>query len=56
MSKFRKYGIKMAINRPFIQAVKAIDLSGEEGKKLIKKETLKVLSVHTKTFKVLADM
>ena len=50
------YGLPQAENRPKIKATKKLDLSGEEGKQIVKSETKIALRTHPKTFKKLADM
>ena len=42
--------------RPHIKAIKKLDLSGEQGKQIVKSETKLVLRTHAKTFEKLADM
>ncbi len=50
-----KYGVKL-VKRPHIKAKVLIDLSSQEGKDIIKRETGKVLANHSKTLSKLADM
>lgn len=53
--KIEAYGVK-AVKRPKILANKKLDLSGPQGKQVIKTETKLVLRTHKNTFKKLADM
>ncbi|MDO6804162.1 MULTISPECIES: acetyltransferase [unclassified Oceanobacter] len=53
--KIARYGVK-PVQRPKIKADRQLDLSGEEGKKIIQAETRSVLKKHAKTFAKLADM
>lgn len=54
-NKLLKYGVKL-VNRPHIKPTFSIDLSTEEGKEIIQRETEKVLKNHAKTLSKLADM
>ncbi|WP_445398033.1 hypothetical protein [Zobellella sp. An-6] len=54
--KTNKYGLPQAQTRPHIRASKRLDLSGEEGKQIVKSETRLTLKEHQNTFKRLADM
>ncbi len=53
--KIEKYGVK-PVERPKIKCKHSFDLSGDQGKQIIKSETKLVLRSHQKTFKKLADM
>ena len=50
------YGLPQANNRPKIKATKQLDLTGKEGKQIIKSETKLVLRTHQQTFQKLANM
>ncbi len=54
--KTNKYGLPQAEGRPHIRASKRLDLTGAEGKQIIKSETRLTLKEHQNTFKRLADM
>lgn len=54
-TKIEQYGVK-AVIRPKIKATKKLDLSGIEGKQIVRSETKIVLRSHPKTFRRLADM
>lgn len=45
-----------ATNRPHVPATKRLDLSGEAGKRIIEKETRRVLELHAKTFDKLSKL
>ena len=51
-----KYGLPQSSKRPHIKASKPLDLSGLEGRQIVKSETKLTLRTHNKTFKKLADM
>ncbi|WP_420591687.1 hypothetical protein [Bacterioplanoides sp.] len=51
-----EHGLPKAEKRPHIKASKKLDLSGVEGKQIIKSETKLALRSHKKTFDRLADM
>jgi hypothetical protein len=53
--KIARYGVK-PVQRPKIKANRKLDLSGGEGKQIIRAETRVVLKNHAKTFAKLADM
>lgn len=53
--KVERYGLT-AITRPKIKATKRLDLTGDQGQKIVKSETKLVLRTHHQTFKKLADM
>lgn len=53
--KIAQYGVT-PVSRPKIKAVKKLDLSGEEGRQIIKSETKLALRSHAKTLRRLADM
>ena len=53
--KVEAYGVK-AVERPKIPATKKLDLTGAEGRQIVKSETKLVLRTHKETFKKLADM
>ncbi len=54
-NKIEVYGVK-AVNRPKIKATKKLDLTGEQGKQIVKSETKLVLRRHKRTFEKLANM
>ena len=53
--KIQQLGIRL-VPRPKIKATKSLDLAGQEGKQIVLVETMRVLQMHAKTFKKLADM
>jgi len=53
--KIARYGVK-PVQRPKIKANRKLDLSGKEGRQIIRAETRVVLNNHAKTFAKLADM
>jgi len=53
--KIEIYGVK-AVKRPKIKATKELDLSGDQGKQIVRTEAKLPLRTHTKTFQKLADM
>jgi len=54
-TKVEDYGVK-AVKRPKIKAVKELNLSGEQGRQIVKSETKLVLRTHQRTFSKLAEM
>lgn len=54
-TKVEDYGVK-AVKRPKIKAVKELELSGEQGRQIVKSETKLVLRTHQRTFSKLAEM
>lgn len=53
--KIEVYGVKPVV-RPKIRATKQLDLTGAEGRQIVRSETKLALRTHQKTFKKLADM
>ncbi len=53
--KIQQLGIQL-IPRPKIKSTKQLDLSGAAGQQIILTQTERVLRIHAKTFKKLADM
>jgi hypothetical protein len=53
--KIEKYGFK-SVERPKIKASVKLNLSGLEGKQIVKSETKLILTKHKKTFERLAHM
>ena len=51
----KKYGVEI-VDRPKIKATKTLDLSGQEGEKIIKSLTKKILIRHQKAFERLSNM
>ena len=51
----KKYGVEI-VDLPKIKATKTLDLSGQEGEKIIKLLTEKILIRHQKAFKRLSNM
>ena len=51
----KKYGVEI-VDRPKIRPTKMLDLSGNEGEKIIKSLTEKILIRHEKAFKRLQGM
>ena len=51
----KKYGVKVVF-RPKIKASKKLDLSGEEGEKIVEYQTKLLLIRHKKAFERLADL
>ena len=49
------YGLK-PVKRPKIKVTRELDLSGENGREIIRSKTKLVLRVHKNTFKKLAEM
>lgn len=54
-TKLQEYGVEI-VKRPSIPATKKLDLSGEEGRQIVKSETKLALRTHRRTFEKLADM
>ena len=54
-AELSRYGVKI-VKRPKILATKKLDLSGEQGKQIIKSETKIAMRSHAKTLAKLADM
>ena len=50
-----KYGLK-PVSRPKVKLVRELDLSGQQGKQIIRSKTKLVMHMHKKTFAKLADM
>ena len=53
--KMKKYGVEI-VDRPKIRPTKLLDLSGNEGEKIIKLLTEKILIRHQKAFQRLSNM
>ena len=51
----KKYGVEI-VDRPKIRPTKMLDLSGNEGEKIIKLLTQKILIRHQKAFQRLSNM
>lgn len=51
----RKYGVEI-VDLPKIKPKKELDLTGNEGEKLVRLLIKKILILHEKTFKKLSDM
>ncbi len=49
------YGVKR-VQRPKVRATRVLDLSGENGRRIIMTKADAILKVHEKTFAKLADM
>lgn len=52
---YQAYGVEI-IARPKIKATKRLDLTGEQGRQIVRSETKLALRTHRKTFAKLADM
>jgi hypothetical protein len=54
-TRIEKYGVK-AVKRPKVKATKILNLSGNDGRLIVRKETEATLKNHKKTFTKLSTM